>query len=119
MLNHMVEYQRPDPSHPGLDITYGALAHPIRRAMLGRLGTGGARVTELAAGFDISLAAASKHIGVLESAGLVRRTVRGRDHHLALDAGPLREAAEWIEAYRAFWETRLDALEHLFRDPAR
>jgi DNA-binding transcriptional ArsR family regulator len=74
-----------------------------------------ARVTELAAGFDISLAGASKHIQVLESAGLLRRTIRGRDHHLALEPQPLAEAAAWIDTYRAFWERRLDALDALFR----
>jgi len=110
MLNVMVEHRR-----LGLDATYGALAHPVRRAMVEQLRIRDARVTELAAGFDISLAGASKHIEVLESAGLLRRTVRGRNHHLSLDPLPLAEAATWIDTYRAFWERRLDALDALVR----
>jgi DNA-binding transcriptional ArsR family regulator len=108
MLNIMVEH-----SGDGLDATYGALAHPIRRQMVERLRDRDARVTELAAGFDVSLAAASRHIRVLESAGLLRRTVRGRDHHLSLDPTPLADAAQWIDTYRDFWERRLDALDRL------
>ena len=72
-------------------------------------------MTELAAGFDISLAAASKHIRVLESAGLLERIVLGRDHHLSLDPRPLDEAASWIDTNRVFWEERLDALDALLR----
>lgn len=68
------------------------------------------RVTELAAPFSVSLAASSKHIRVLERAGIVTRTVSGRDHLLRLDGQPLRDAGEWIETYRQFWEHRLDAL---------
>ena len=94
----------------GLSQTYGALSHPIRREMVERLRQDDARVTELARGFPISLAAASRHIQVLEAAGLVRRTVKGRDHHLSLDARPLAEAAEWIDTNRTFWAQRLDAL---------
>jgi len=98
-----------------LDDTYAALADPTRRAILARLRGRPARVTELAAPFDISLAAVSKHIRVLEEAGLVRRRIRGRDHLLALDPGPLRRASEWIEPFRAFWSLRLDALEAYLR----
>jgi DNA-binding transcriptional ArsR family regulator len=98
-----------------LDATYGALAHEVRRSMLESLRGGGARVTELAAPFDMSLAAASKHIRVLESAGLIHRSVRGRDHHLSLDPQPLVEAGAWIDNYRTFWEHRLDALEAQLR----
>jgi len=87
--------------------------------MLDRLREGELRVTDLAAPFDISLAAASKHIRVLEDAGLVRRTVIGREHRLTLDATPLRPAAEWLETYRAFWEGRLDALERHLREGKR
>src|SRR5712691_10871986 len=87
MLNVMVEYQRAE-----LDAVYGALAHPVRRDMVERLRAHGARVTELAAGFEVSLAAASKHIQVLESAGLVERKIQGRDHHLSLDPRPLADA---------------------------
>lgn len=111
MLNRMVEYPV-----DGLDATYRALAHPIRRQMLERLAGGDQRVTGLAAGFDISLAAASKHIRVLEDASLVRRTVVGRDHHLALEVAPLTEAATWIVRSKQFWAERLDALDAMLRE---
>jgi DNA-binding transcriptional ArsR family regulator len=94
-----------------LDRTYGALAHPTRRRMLELLRLESMRVTELAAPFDVSLEAASKHIRILEAAGLVSRSIRGRDHVLSLDAEPLLPAAEWIQGYRSFWEERLGALE--------
>jgi DNA-binding transcriptional ArsR family regulator len=111
ILNDMVEYRG-----TGLDATFGALAHPTRRALIERLRGGERRVTELASDFDVSLAAVSRHIGVLDHAGLVRRTVRGREHHLALDARPLAEADDWIDGYRRFWEERLDALDRLLGD---
>src|ERR687888_620657 len=94
-----------------LNATYGALAHPVRRDLISRLAPAPARVTDLAAGFEVSLVAVSKHIRVLESAGLVRREVRGREHLLSLDAAPLAGAASWLSAYRRFWEERLDLLE--------
>jgi DNA-binding transcriptional ArsR family regulator len=103
--------------HSGvLDRTYGALAHPTRRRMLELLRRESMRVTELAAPFDVSLEAASKHIRILEAAGLVSRSVRGRDHVLSLDAEPLLPAAEWIESYRSFWEERLRALEAYLKE---
>lgn len=102
----MVEHQT-----ERLDRVFSALADQTRRAILHRLSTGDALVTELAAPFDMSLAAVSKHVRVLERAGLVRRTIHGREHRCALSPRPLRDAAEWVEPYRAFWETRLDALE--------
>jgi DNA-binding transcriptional ArsR family regulator len=107
----MVEY-RPR----GLDDTYGALSSDVRRAILARLVDGEARVTDVAAPFDISLAAVSKHIGVLERAGLVRRRVDGRTHWLALDPEPLADAEAWIEWTRAFWDGRLHALASMLRD---
>jgi DNA-binding transcriptional ArsR family regulator len=110
----MVEYRE-----PGLDATFGALAHPIRREVIERLRGGGRRVTDLASGFDVSLAAVSKHLRVLDDAGLVHRTVRGREHHLALDARPLAEASSWIDTYQAYWEERLDALDRLLRGSGR
>jgi DNA-binding transcriptional ArsR family regulator len=93
-----------------LDRTYAALSHPTRRAMLALVRREDLRVTEIAEPFDMSLAAASKHVAALERAGLLRRTVRGRDHELSLQPEPLEVAADWFEPYRAFWETRLDAL---------
>lgn len=99
-----------------LEATYGALAHPVRRDILARLRTGEARVTDLAGGFSVSLAAVSKHLRTLEDAGLLRRAIVGREHRLSLEAQPLREASEWLEAYRTFWEGRLDALETLLID---
>src|ERR671936_848253 len=94
-----------------LDRVYGAIADPTRRAILGVLARGEVTVGGLADRFPISLNGVSKHVKVLERAGLVERTVRGREHRLRLRAGPLREAARWLEHYRTFWEERLDALE--------
>lgn len=94
-----------------LDATLGALSDPTRRAILARLARSDARVTDLAAAFPISLNSTSKHIRALERAGLVRRSVQGREHVLSLDAAPLAEAAEWIGHYRRFWEERLEALD--------
>lgn len=103
----MVEYSA------RLDRTFTALADPTRRAILARLCEGPLRVTEIAAPFDMSLNAVSKHLKLLERAKLVRRDVRGREHYCSLDARPLSEATDWTAAYRKFWETRLDALERL------
>jgi len=109
-FNHMVERSEV------LDRTYGALAQARRRTMLAMLRSGPLRVTDMAKPFAISLAAVSKHVGVLESAGLVTRSVTGRDHLLSLEPGPLVEARDWIEVYRDFWEERLDALDLHLRE---
>jgi DNA-binding transcriptional ArsR family regulator len=93
-----------------LDRTFGALADPTRRAILARLTAGEATVGELAEPFAVSRPAISKHLRVLEAAGLVHRTREGRLSRCALDADPMRDAAEWVERYRAFWEGQLDAL---------
>ncbi|HEY8736611.1 MAG TPA: helix-turn-helix domain-containing protein [Candidatus Dormibacteraeota bacterium] len=106
----MVEY-----SERQLDLVYGAVSHPVRRALLEGLRPRPARVTDLALPFQISLAAVSKHIRVLETAGLVRRTVRGRDHELSLEPIPLIGATEWLASYREFWSDRLDVLEARLR----
>jgi DNA-binding transcriptional ArsR family regulator len=98
-----------------LDHTLLALADPTRRAILRRLSGGEARVTELAQPFAMSLNAVSKHIRMLERAGLVRRRVVGREHFLSFQPEPLDEAATWIEAQRALWTVRLDALDDLLR----
>ncbi len=94
-----------------LDGVFNALCDPTRRAILARLTDTDARVTDIAADFPISLNSISKHIRMLERAGLVRRSVTGRDHVLSLNAAPLSEAARWIEHYRRFWEDRLAALD--------
>ena len=98
-----------------LDDTLVALADETRRSILKRLATGDARVTEIAAPFDISLNSVSKHIRILERAGLVRRRVSGRDHFLSLDPEPLDDAAAWLQRERAAWSHRLDKLEAALR----
>ena len=99
-----------------LDRVFSALADPTRRAMLARLASGEATVTELAAPFDISLPAISKHLKVLERAGLI---VRGRERQwrpARLDATPLRDVAEWAERYRRFWEESYDRLDEYLEE---
>lgn len=93
-----------------LDLAFAALADPTRRRIVAKLTRGETRVTDLALPFAMSLNAVSKHIKVLEGAGLVRRTRVGREHYLRLRAQPLREAARWISQYERFWTQRLDAL---------
>ena len=94
-----------------LDAALLALADPTRRAIVHRLALGDARVTELAAPFSMSLNAVSKHIRVLERAGLVRRRVVGREHILSFNPAPLDDAAAWIAAQQAMWQQRFDVLE--------
>lgn len=101
--------------HP-LDTVFHALGDATRRHMLRQLAGGERTVGQLAEPFAISLAAASKHIKVLESAGLIRREVRGRTHLCRLDPGPLASAHEWLNFYERFWTNRLDALERLLRE---
>lgn len=96
-----------------------ALADPVRRSILERLEDGEARVTDLAAPFDISLNSVSKHIRLLERAGLVRRRRAGREHFLSLDPEPLDMAAAWIEERRRFWAGRLDTLEEIIAQDKR
>lgn len=99
-----------------LSETFAALANPTRRALLAQLAGGEAGVTELAAPHDMSLPAISKHLKVLERAGLVVRSSRAQFRPCALDASPLREVATWAEQYRPLWEERLDRLDdHLRR----
>ena len=93
-----------------LDRTFGALADPTRRRILEHLAGGDRCVTDLARPYRMSLPAVSKHLRVLENAGLVRRKRDGRVHRLKLEAGPMREAQAWIEEYRKFWETGFDRL---------
>ena len=101
-----------------LDRVYAAIADPTRRAILAKLAHGHVNVGDLAARFPISLNGVSKHVKVLERAGLVRREILGREHQLRLTAEPLREAEEWFQHYRAFWIARLDALESLLATQA-
>jgi DNA-binding transcriptional ArsR family regulator len=105
-LNHMVEYRS-----KVLDRTFGALADPTRRRILAQLAKGEECVTELARPHAMSLAAVSKHLMVLEKAGLVKRRRDGRVHSLALEARPMEEAQAWLERYRKFWTGNLDQFE--------
>jgi DNA-binding transcriptional ArsR family regulator len=99
-----------------LDRTYAALAHPTRRTMMDLLRLEAATITDLAAPFDVSFEAVSKHVRVLESAGLVSRIVHGREHVLSLEPDPLLPAGAWIDTYRSFWEQRLKALSSQLKD---
>ena len=94
-----------------LDRVFSAVSDPTRRAILARLADSDARVTDIARAFPISLNSTSKHIRVLEGAGLVRRRVQGREHFLTLDAAPLADAAGWIDHYRRFWSDQLASLD--------
>ena len=101
-----------------LDLVFGALADPTRRAILARLARGDATVRELAEPFDVSRPAISKHLRVLERAHLVRRIPEGRMSRCAIDAASMRGAAAWVDRYRSLWETQLDSLaRYLERDP--
>jgi DNA-binding transcriptional ArsR family regulator len=93
-----------------LDRAFAALSDGTRRAIVERLARGPARVTDLADRFPMSLNAVSKHLKVLENAGLLLRRRSGREHHLALRAAPLREVARWASRYERFWNQKLDAL---------
>jgi DNA-binding transcriptional ArsR family regulator len=98
-----------------LDAVLAAVADPTRRAIVDRLTRGPARVTDVAEPLPMTLAAASKHIRVLEKAGLVRRKRHGREHVLELDAAPLGEIVKWASRYERFWTERLDRLEDYFK----
>jgi len=99
-----------------LDDTLLALADPTRRAILGALSAGEARVTDLARPFPISLNSVSKHIRLLERADLVRRRRSGREHILSINPAPLDEAAAWIDAQRKLWTWRLGRLEDILKE---
>ena len=102
----MVEYRSRE-----LDRVFSALSDPTRRAILRKLSLHSATVNEIAEPFAVSLNAISKHIMVLERAGLLRREIKGREHHCRIKTDPLRDANHWLEQYREFWERRMDALE--------
>src|SRR5215212_3678435 len=99
-----------------LDSIFHALGDSTRRSMLRELAAGERTVGQLAEPFAISLAAASKHIKALESAGLIRREVRGRTHFCRLEPGPLASAHQWLNFYERFWIDRLNVLERLLRE---
>ncbi len=94
-----------------LNRVFLALGHPVRRQILARLAQGEATVTDIAEPFDLSLNAISKHLKVLERAGLIERQVLGREHYCHICPEPLKEASEWLAYYQAFWTSRLDAME--------
>jgi DNA-binding transcriptional ArsR family regulator len=106
----MVNYSEP------LDATFGALADGTRRAILARLALGETSVSELARPFAMSLPAVSKHLRVLEQAGLLARQKDGRVHRCHIEAAPMRAAAGWIARYREFWEEKLDALDRYLKE---
>ena len=99
-----------------LDAVFAALADPTRRAMLQQLEQGPNSVGALAEPFAMSFAGASKHVKVLEKAGLLTREVQGRTHLCRLNAAPMAEADAWLQRYRVFWNTNLDALEKALKD---
>lgn len=99
-----------------ISTTFAALADPTRRALLARLSGGEASVTELAAPFQMTLPAVSKHLKVLERAGLIARGREAQWRPCRLQAGPLKQADEWLESYRRFWEESFDRLENYLRD---
>ena len=94
----------------GLDMAFGALSHPIRRGIMARLATGETTVAELAKPFNVSAPAISKHLRILEKAGLMKRRKEGREHHCRIEAEKIKQASDWIENYRRFWEESLDRL---------
>jgi DNA-binding transcriptional ArsR family regulator len=112
IFNHMVEQWE-----TRLDVIFRALGDHTRRAMLESLTKGEQTVTELAAPYRMSLAAASKHIQSLERAGLVKRTVRGRIHYVRIDPRPLERADDWLRGYEKLWDTRIERLVELLRHP--
>jgi DNA-binding transcriptional ArsR family regulator len=99
-----------------LSATFGSLADPTRRAILARLASGETSVTELAAPFEMSMPAISKHLKVLERAGLIARGREAQFRPCRLEAGPLKEAAGWVEHYRHFWEQSFDRLDDYLHD---
>jgi len=106
-------------SSGALDAAFSALADGTRRAILARLSLGEATISELARPFPVSLPAISKHVRVLQDAGLVRTRKEGRAHWCTLEPEPMREASAWLEEYRAFWEMRLDALARYLGEESR
>ena len=103
-------------SHDQLSVTFSALADPTRRAILARLATGETSVTELAAPFEISKPAVTKHLKVLEKAGLISRGRHAQWRPCRLKATPLKDVSNWVEQYRRHWEERLDRLDEYLKE---
>ncbi len=99
-----------------LDLSFGALAHPIRRGILARLSAGEASITELAKPFKVSAPAITKHMKILEEAGLLSRKKQGRVHRCRLEERRMMQAQEWLAAHRKFWNDKLDALERYLKE---
>ena len=99
-----------------LDNTFSALSDPTRRAIISKLAEGDMPIMELASPFDMSLPAVSKHIRVLEKAGLLIRRKQGRVHYCRLNAKPLRAAAKWLAFYQQFWDAKLDSLANFLEE---
>ncbi len=108
----MVKYKE-----TALDLTFAALSDPTRRGLVRYLAQGERRVTELASPFSMSLPAVSKHLRVLERAGLVSRQRHGREHRIKLNARPMKDATQWMETYRVFWASSLDRLAAYLEKP--
>lgn len=102
-----------------LDLAFSALAHPIRRGIVARLAGGEATVAELARPYRVSAPAITKHLHILEDAGLVSRRKEGREHHCRLQAARMEQAERWLEFQRRFWNDRLDALERYLKEDAK
>jgi len=115
IVNHMVQYH----DQPSIDHVAAAIAHPTRRAILERLARGPAPISEVAEPFSMTLTGFCKHVRVLERAGLVRRTRRGRENTLTLAPEPLRDVARWTLNYERFWTERLDRMQQFFAKQAK
>lgn len=114
LFNHMVEFHATDDK--ALDGVLAALSDPTRRSIMTALGSGEQRVSDLAAPFDMSLNAVSKHVKTLERAGLVRRRRQGRENFIAANPAAIEKTAQWFDAQRKFWNARLDRLEQLMKE---
>jgi DNA-binding transcriptional ArsR family regulator len=104
---------------PQLDRSFLALSHPVRRTILERLAEGPTTVGEAARGLPVSKSAISKHLKVLEGAGVIRRTVEGRRHRLLLEPRRLDEASRWLERHRSLWEAKFEAVERHLKEEGR
>ncbi|MDK1029076.1 MAG: metalloregulator ArsR/SmtB family transcription factor [Anaerolineae bacterium] len=103
----------------GLDNTFSALSDPTRRAIVSKIAIGEVPIMELASPFNMSLPAVSKHVRVLENAGLLIRKKRGRVQYCRLNASPMRDATDWLIKYQQFWDTKLDALANFLEEQSK